>query len=141
MAALTGPKALSLQTIRSKNLVLAANQTAFRGDLACLDTSAHLVKAGAAGNANLVPVGYFEQDVTTGGSTGFVQVTLLHEIECIWMDNDTGANKVTSANLYQNVWFIDDHTASLNSTSNSTAGRVWDVDSVKGVLVQLNQWA
>jgi hypothetical protein len=143
MAALTGPRVTPPVTIRSKIFVLAGLSTAFRGGQAAADTSSGCVRPATSNNANLINIGNFVDDVSTSGSTGtaFVNVELAREIECVWYDNATGANKVAAANIFSNVYMLDDHTVTLSTgVGSAIAGRVWDVDSFQGVLIQPNQF-
>jgi hypothetical protein len=140
MSALSGPRAGRQETIKSRNLVLAASTAVYAGGVAAIDTSANVVTKQVAGNANLIAVGTFEASVDNSGSTAtaYVHVTLSREINCYWLDSATGANAVTAANLYENVYMLDDHTVTTASSSNAVSGRVWDVDATRGVLVQFN---
>lgn len=141
MAALSAARQLESKTIKAKMFPLAGSSKCFRGGMACADTSNGTVVSGKA-STTLIPVGLFEADVDNSGSTAtqLVQVRLDREINAVWFDNATGANKVLAANLFSNVYVLDDHTVTLASSGNSLAGRVWEVDSVLGVLVQLNQF-
>lgn len=62
-------------------------------------------------------------------------VNLDREVVARWYDNDTGT-AVVAANVGSDCYILDDHTVTGSSTGNSVAGRVWQVDSVKGVLVE-----
>lgn len=141
MGALT--QARVQREFRSKHLPLplasGSGMTAFRNGIACIDTSSHTAKPGAAGNANLVPVGEWDQDVDNSAGTAsvYVVVNLDKELVARWYDTVTGANAVTAANsLFDEVYIFDDHTVTTASSGNSVAGRVWGVDSIKGVLIE-----
>lgn len=127
---------------RMKNLALplasGAGMTAYQGGMACVDTSASLVKPGASGNANLIRVGTFAESIDNSAASTSTQILVALDKEIIgqWFDNDTGSNKVTAANLFSDVYILDDHTVTLVSSGNSKAGRVWAVDNTKGVLVE-----
>lgn len=139
MAALTGPRAARYTTIKSAQFPLGAGLKAYQGGRAYADSSANCVKPGVSGNANLNPIGIFPQTVDNSAGTGTLlcQVDLDKEILIQWLDNATGSNAVTLAsNLFQDVYCLDDHTVTTSSSGNSKAGRVWAVDSVKGVGVQ-----
>jgi hypothetical protein len=143
MAALTGPRFASKQTIKFKFLPLAGLSTAYRGGQAAADTSSGCVRPATLNSATLINIGQFADDVSTSGSTAtsFVNVELSREIDCYWYDNATGANKVTSTSLFSNVYMLDDHTVTLSTgTGSAIAGRVWAVDSLYGVLIQPNQF-
>lgn len=142
MSSLTGPRAPREKTIKSIKLPLAAGFAAYRGTMACLDTSSHTLKPGAAANANLINIGQFEEDFdnTAGASAVLVNVTLPREILCQWYDSVTGANAVTSASLFVNVYIASNHEVTTSAAGNSIAGRVWAVAADRGVLIQANQF-
>jgi hypothetical protein len=141
MSALTGPRWASKQTIRSLNMPIAANATAWRGGSAAINGTSGNVTQAQAATAGQIPIGQFEQDNSPGNTTtAFVWVTLQREIECYWLDNATGASAVASSNFGQNCYIADDHTATMATGSNAIYGRVWGVDSSRGVLVQFNQF-
>jgi hypothetical protein len=118
-------------------LPIPGSVAVWQGNMACIDTSAGLAKPGASGNANLIRVGLWEESVDNSGSTAtsFALVSLDREVVCQWFDNDTGSNAVTASNLFSEVYILDNHTVTTSSSGNSKAGRVWAVDSVKGVAV------
>lgn len=123
--------------LRLKNvaLPLAGSATAWQGGMACIDVAAGTVKPGAAANANLVRVGNFADSLDNSASTATAQVlvALDREVVAQWYDNATGGNAVTL--LFSDVYILDDHTVTTASSGNSKAGRVWAIDSVKGVAV------
>ncbi len=137
MAALTGPRTPDFKTIKSKLLPLAAGEKALRGGMACLDTAAAAVRRGQV-STTLVNAGFFQDDLdnSAGGSSVLVQVKLHREIVIQYFDTITGSNAVTASNLFADCYIEDDHTVSMNSSGRSKAGRVWEVDALKGVGVE-----
>lgn len=138
MAALTAKRMTRFDTLKTVSLPLAT-QAVFQGGIACYDTAAlGSVKKGVAGTATLVKIGEFAESAdNSGGNSPRVLVKLDREIFAEWYDNSTGANAATlAANLFGLVYIADDHTVTTASSGNSVAGRVWDVDSLKGVLVE-----
>lgn len=108
----------------------------YQGGRAFLDTSTGLVAKGFA-STTLVPLGvYTESQNTASGQT--VHVTLDREVIARWYANSTAGDAITSADLLKDVYVVDDQTVAKTSNSNtrSVAGRVWAVDSVRGVLVE-----
>lgn len=138
MAALTQARMSRVTTLSTVSLPGAASTKFYQGGMACADTSTGTVKNGAASNANLLRIGKFVETVDNSGSTATCQVTveLEHEVVATWYDNATGANAVAAANLFSDVYILDDHTVTTASSGNSKAGRVWAVDSNFGVLVE-----
>lgn len=139
MANLTQGRGTRETRAKTIALPLAAGQKVWQGGIACADTSTATVKKGASGNANLLRIGEFAESVdnTTGGVSVNVLVSLDHEIVFRSYDNDTGGNAVTASNLFNDVYILDDHTVTTVSSGNSKAGRVWSVDSINGVGVEM----
>lgn len=137
MGALTQARTSKAKTLGTVSLPLGAGLKAFQGGIACADTSAAVVKPGASGNANLLKIGEFAESVDNSAGTGTAQVNvrLDHELDGRWYDNATGGNAVTASNLFADCYILDDHTVTTSSSGNSKAGRVWGVDTIKGVLV------
>lgn len=137
MSALTAATVRDSKSIKAKLLPLAAGAKAFRNGMACLDTANAVVKPGQA-STTLVNAGVFEDDYDNsgGGSAVLVQVRLHREIFVQYFDSVTGSNAVTAANLFADCYIADDHTVTMASSGNSKAGRVWEVDPLKGVAVE-----
>ncbi len=114
-------------------LPLATNQTVYSGAAVYLDIVAGYVKIGASGNPNLIPIGTAQQTVTTTSSTGSLLVRLYSELNCQWFDNVTGAGAITA--LFGLCYVNDDHSVTGLEGGNSVAGRVMQLDAIKGVLV------
>jgi hypothetical protein len=138
MGASTGPGMLREETLFVLSLPLAATQKVYRNRMACVDTSTNTIKAGAASVSTLVRIGTFLDSVDNSAGTGSLQcqVRLEKEIRAQWWDNATGSAKIALTDFWKNAYVNDDHTVGITSGSNGVAGRIWDVDAVKGVLVQ-----
>jgi hypothetical protein len=142
MAALTQARSPLEVSLKNVGLPLAA-QHVYPGGRACLDTATNQVKKAAAGNANLVSVGEFaEEQDNTGGLAPTVLVRFDSERFAHWYDNATGASAVVATDLFTtNCYWLDDHTVKRSSSGDSQAGRVMQLDTVKGVLVLLSPGA
>ncbi len=134
MTALAKSRANRLK--RYSNLELAAkNEAVFKGGLACFDTSTGLVAKGFV-STTLIPIGLFHEDsAAAAGKT--VLVDLFREIQAAWFVNDGGA-PVVAADVGGLAYILDDQTVSNTDATNtkSVLGRVWAIDTVKGVLVE-----
>jgi hypothetical protein len=113
----------------------AKNEAVFQGGLACIDTSTGLVAKGFV-STTLVPIGKFVED-SAAAANKVVLVELFREIEAMWFVNDGGA-AVVAADIGGLAYILDDQTVSNTDATNtkSVAGRVWAIDTVKGVLVE-----
>ncbi len=137
MTALTAKKANRIKRASSLNM-LATAESVFQGGLAGIDLSTGLVrKVPAGGDPNMLLVGTFVENktVTSGGRT---LVRLFRELSAIWLANSAGGDAIAAANVGQLCYAVDDQTVALtsNGSTRSVAGRVWDVDATKGVLVE-----
>lgn len=113
--------------------VLTNAAVAEKGKMACLDVSTNSeVKPGAV-DTDLIPLGIFDQTLT-GDGTKKVRVRLFHPLRLFWWTND-GTNPVTANDVGSDCYIVNDTTVSILSTGRSKAGKVFAVDTVKGVLV------
>ena len=139
MSALTGPRMpikAKLDGAVALPFASGAGQKAYQGGVACMDTGAYTIKPGASGNASLIPIGEFAQSYDNSAGTGtiYVLVELAKEVPVDWYENASAGAAVV--NLFTTCYLLDDHTVTNSSSGNSEAGRVWKLDTTKGVLVQ-----
>lgn len=137
MAALANPRLPRLVKLSVIPLPLDASQKATQGGAACGDKSTGGVKPAQA-STTLISLGSFEESIdnSSGTTTVTVLVNLQKEVTASWQDNATGANKVLASDLFNDVYWQDDHTVTKATSGNSVAGRVLGVDTLKGVLVE-----
>lgn len=135
MANLTQSRMPRKDTLKHVALPQAAQQV-YKGGAACYDTGALGSVKKAAASATLVPIGIFSEDSNNTGAAGSVSVLveLQREITVTWFEN--AGNITLAANLFGPCYFVDDHTVSATVGTNAPAGRVWDVDPIKGVAVE-----
>lgn len=114
----------------------AKNEAVYRGGLACFDTSTGLVAKGFA-STTLIPIGTFADDSAAAASKKVV-VKLFRPVQAVWMKNAAGGEAVVAANIGGLAYIRDDETVGVDDDTNtlSVMGRVWKLDSVKGVLVE-----
>lgn len=125
------------QTEKMSSVVLAGKaEQVYQGGIACFDTSTGLV-AKAFASTTLHPIGTYVDDQLTA-SGGTVLVRLFEEVTLTWFTNDT-TNPVVAADIGGLCYLLNDQTVADTDLTNtlSVAGRVWKIDSVKGVGVQM----
>lgn len=108
----------------------------YQGGRACIDTSTGLI-AKAFASTTLVPIGvYVEDQLTVSGQT--VLVDLDKETTARWYLNSTAGDLIAVAQIGSDCYLVDDNTVAKtsNSGARSVAGRVWRIDTIKGVLVE-----
>lgn len=128
---------LSQRPLTRYSFPLAIGQKAWKNGTACGDSNTHTLKKGAAGNANLIVLGVFNEtiDNTAGAATVPCEVNFVREVKAIWRQNDGTITK--GANLFGTAYVLDDQTVTANAAGNSTFGTILDVDPQLGVLVAL----
>jgi hypothetical protein len=140
MAALTTKRVY--RPHRAKTIELACtNQQVYQGGIACFDTSTGLV-AKAAPSTTMIPIGVFTEDKLVTGNAAQV-IELFRELEAAWFPNATAGDAVVAATIGSLCYLLDDQTVAQNDATNtrSVAGRVWKIDTTKGVLVEFRQTA
>lgn len=138
MTAMLSPRRERATFLSQIKRVLKNAEVAHEGGLACIDTADGALVRGQSGNANLIPIGTFidvPESGLTGDGTKTVKVRLFKKVWAWWFFNDTGT-AVTDASFAKACNILDDQTVTGASAGKSKAGRVWGVDSVKGVLVE-----
>lgn len=120
-----------------KRFTLAANHAAYKGGAACLSL------AGGSAPGKVIPgatattllyIGTFAENKATSASDQLVDVDLGEEIEVRWYTN--GSSSIAATDIGGLCYIVDDTTVAKSATGKSLAGRIWDVDSTKGVAVQ-----
>lgn len=117
---------------RFREFTLTSGTKALKGGLACISTATGNVTPGATATT-LVPIGFFDQTVDATAAALPVRVRLFREVEVYWMVND---GTVLQTHVGSDCYLTDDQTVSATVTGRSKAGRVWAVDSVKGVAIE-----
>lgn len=135
---LTQSRPIRREKWRYKQFTLKANETAFKGGLACVKQSDGKVYAGVAGSG-YVALGLFAEDLTST-SDALVNVDLVEEKTLVWFNNpSTSSDQVQATDFGKVCYFNDDNSVTMNSSSKSIAGLVWAVDATKGALVELGK--
>jgi hypothetical protein len=117
-----------------KEFPLAAGAKAFQGGIATIDLSTGKCEPGHA-EADLFVIGKFAETVDATAGEKLVNVNLGMEIEVEWWNNSPD-NAIVAANVGSLCYVEDDQTVGILATGMALAGRIWAVDSVRGVAVQ-----
>lgn len=135
MAALSDKRALKVVRFSTKELPATA-ATYYQGGLVGWDTSVGRVIKGAA-STTFLPIGYATENTVIAANGDLLHVTLFREVVAIWFAN-LAAAPVVSASLGGLCYVADDQSVRVddNTNANSVAGRVWQLDTNKGVLVE-----
>ena len=135
MAAQSSKRSVRVMRFTGKELPATAG-TYYQGSLICWDTSVGRVVKGAA-STTLRPIGLCTEDKVVANNGDALHVTLFREVQATWFVN-LAAAPVLAANRGQLCFIADDQSVRVDDNTNacSVAGLVWDVDTVKGVLVE-----
>ncbi len=134
MTALATAKASRFERWTYHLFTLASGNIAYKGGIAVLDLSTGKVEPGHA-ELDAFVIGKFEETVDATSADKLVQVNLGKEIEVEWWAN-SGTSALASTDVGNLCFVEDDQTVGKVGAGASVAGRVWAVDSVKGVAVE-----
>src|SRR5688572_29684422 len=137
MTALAANRQQTVKDFKSLRFPAAVDEY-YQGALVCWDISAGRAVVGQVG-ADLIPLGMVQDRKTISVNDDPLVVTMLRPIRAAWFAN-SAADAVDAADLLKTCYIEDDQTVSETSDSGarSALGRVWAVDSVKGVLVEVD---
>lgn len=121
-------------TKKTHSAILTSGITTVKGKPAFLDTSTGKFTQGGA-STTLLPVGAWTENVV-GDGTIRTTVDLFEEITLEWLDNDA-TSPCAADDIGSECYVKDTTTVSMDGTSRSKAGRVWDISTIDGVAVQM----
>lgn len=107
-----------------------------QGSYVGFDTATGLIKLGQA-LTTFIGVGFVAESKTLGAGGGSILIALPREVVAYWMANDA-TNTVVATDIGGLAYVLDDQTVKRDDDTNtlSVMGRVWKLDSIKGVLVE-----
>ena len=117
---------------------LLAAEVAEKGNIACIQTSSGKIVAGDAATG-LIPIGTFMETKTAPVGDTTIKIRLFRKVNIDWFANDAGGTPADAGDVGSNCYVLDAATVSMDddSAGRSVAGRVWAVDSLKGVAVEM----
>ena len=117
-----------------KEFTLASGTIAYQGGIASLVLGVGKVHPGVAENGALV-IGKFASDKDASAADQIVTVYFDRERAIEWFAN-SGTSAVAATDIGALCFVEDDQTVRIAGAGYTIAGRVWGVDSVKGVAVE-----
>jgi hypothetical protein len=136
MTALAAERSRSFDMWKHREFTLASGNKAYKGGRACISPGTGKVVP-ASSTPGLIPIGIFDQTVDATAGDKKVSVDLERELVIEWFVNDTGGgNAVAPTDLGSNAFMKDDQTVTMNAAARSIAGRIWAVDTTKGVAIE-----
>ncbi len=123
---------------KRKIFTLTSGDLAYEGSAICLkpSTGKVVVAPDDGTGEDLIFLGFAVRKVDASSADKDCEVDLIDELHLHWFANAGGGDAVASTDLGEDCFLHDDQTVSITSTGKPRAGRVWAVDSTKGVLVE-----
>lgn len=134
MTALTNERMSSQESWQSHLFTLASGTKAWKNGVAAIDLGSGKVVP-ASTRTDLFVIGKFTETVDASAADKLVNVRLAREIWVEWLNND--AASIAATDLGALCYLKDDQSVTITPTGASIAGRVWAVDSARGVAVEL----
>jgi hypothetical protein len=134
MSALTSKRAVRPKRFTTISLAATPSVSYWQGGVVGFNTATGLVVKSQP-LTTFWPIGLCVEDTVLGAGGGNLLIELFREVSAIWRVND---GTVVAASIGSLCYELDDQTVSNTDATNtlSVAGRVWAVDSVRGVLVE-----
>lgn len=135
MTALTNERMSSQESWQSHLFTLAMGNKAWKNGVCAIDLGTGKVVPGETATGLLV-IGKFTETIDATAADAAVNVRLSREIWVDWLVNDTGS-PILATDIGAVAYIKDDQTVTKSPAGASIAGRVWAVDALRGVAVEL----
>jgi hypothetical protein len=133
MTALVQERMSSREAWSYKQFTLASGNKAWKNAIAAIDLgSGKVVPAATA--TDLLVIGKFAETIDATAGDKLVNISFGREIWVEWFANDS--TSVAAVDLGALCYLKDDQSVTITPTGASIAGRIWGVDSTKGVAVE-----
>lgn len=120
---------------KHKLFTLASGKIAFQGGAAFLNLATSKVEPAASATGYLY-LGTFAEKVDASAADAPVNVDLVEEIVTRRFVNATAGDAIAATDVGGIAYFLDDQTVCITPAGRTVAGRIWDVDTTKGVAVE-----
>ena len=137
MTALSASKGLDRAFWRTPTFTLKSGETVYKGALIAIELGTAFVVEATGASDELV-IGTAMSDVDASAAAASLAVDLERDVNLVFFAN---GSSIAAADQGKICYVADDQTVSLTPTAGGTsvAGRVWAVESVRGVGVELFQ--
>ena len=133
MTALAKSKMSSFEKWGQKQFTLTSGKVAYKNGAAGIKLGTGRVEPMAQA-PDMLYIGKFYEDMDATSAAKLVNVDL-ENVLVDWFVN-SGSSPVLATDLGALCYFVDDTTVEIAPGAGSVAGRVWGVDTLKGVAVQ-----
>lgn len=134
MTALALERARRTEAWKYKGFTLASGNKAWKGGRAALNSVGKVVPA--TSTVGLRVVGIFAETVDATAGDLPVQVDLEREVVLERFTNATAGDAIAATDVGNIAYMMDDQTVTITAAGRSPAGRIWDVDALKGVAIE-----
>jgi hypothetical protein len=134
MTALAKERMRCKETLARVTLTLASGTKAWKGGRAVFNTAGKVVPA--TSSPLVVCAGIFAENMDATSADKQVSVDLETEVVAEWFANATSTDAVAATDIGKLGFMMDDQTVTITPADRAIAGRIWKVDSVRGVLVE-----
>ena len=134
MTALANERQSSREAWSYKQFTLASGTKGYKNGLAAINLGTGKVVPATA-STNLLVIGKFAETIDATAADKLVNVQLSREVWIEWLANDS--TSVAATDFGALCYLKDDQSVTITPTGASVAGRVWGVDSAKGVAVEV----
>lgn len=139
MTALAQARGNNEERFTKRQYTLASGNKGYEGGVAVLDMSTQKVEPGHA-ESDLLFLGKFERTVDATSADKLCTVHFGREVVGRRYVNATSTDALASTDIGALCYIVDDQTvgklAHTSGTPRIVAGRVWEVDATRGVLVE-----
>src|SRR5690606_31302028 len=132
MTALAAERRRRIETWKYKNFTLSSGVKAWKHGAAAINLGSGEVVP-ATSSPNLLVIGGFNNTVDATSAAKPVEVDLLREVLLEWFANATSTDACAATDIGRLAYMLDDQTVTITPTGRSPIGRIWAVDSTKGV--------
>jgi hypothetical protein len=133
MTALTNERMGNQESWQSHLFTLASGNKAWKNAIIGIDLGSGKVVP-ASTRTDLFVIGKAAETVDATSADKLLNVRLAREIWVEWLAND--ATSIVATDLGALCYLKDDQSVTITPTGASVAGRVWGVDSARGVAVE-----
>lgn len=135
MTALVDERQGNSEVWKYQLFTLLSGKVAFKNGMAAIRLGTGKVVPGAL-ESDLFVLGKFAESKDASLADKPVNIDLGREVPIEWFANATAGAAVAATDLGALCYILDDQTVSITPQGGSVAGRVWGVDTLKGVAVE-----
>lgn len=134
MTALAASRGRSKEVWNQKQFTLASTYVAYKGGKCCILPGTNTVVPASA-SVGLLEIGVFMENMDATSAAKLVNVDLCRDVVAEWWPN-SGTNPVVANDLGAMAYSEDDNVVGNVAATFPLAGRIWGIETTRGVLVE-----